>query len=170
MTRPAGRAKEGAGMTEAKRAISYELDVQEMSFVDLTYQWLSEVKEPQKLHDLLAHFAQVKGIPLEKVMERIAILYSDLNFDGRFTCVGENMWGLKHWYPIESTEDDVLSVELAEEDEEYHEDYDEDHEDDRLLDDEDTVAPLDDYDEPDLGLDDEDPIPLDDELDEEDGY
>ena len=157
-------------MTEAKRALTYALDVHEMSFVDLVYQWLSEVMEPQKLQDLLAHGAQVQEVPLEQLQERIAVLYTDLNIDGRFTCVGENLWGLKHWYPIDSTEDDILSLELAEEDEEYEE-YEDEREEDRLLDDEEVDHPLDDLeDDADLPLDEDEDLPLDDELEEEDEY
>ncbi len=156
-------------MTEAKLANHDDLDVQEMSFVDLVYQWLAEVKEPQKLNDLLAHVARVRGVPVEQLQERIAVLYTDLNIDGRFTCVGENLWGLKHWYPFESTEDDVLSLELAEEDEEYAE-YDEDHE-EGLLDDEEAEHPLDDMEpDDDLHLDEDRDLPLDDDLEEDDDY
>lgn len=156
-------------MTEAKRAMTNELDVQEMSFVDLAYQWLAEMKEPQKLHDLLAHVARVQGVSPERMQERIAILYTDLNMDGRFTCVGESLWGLKHWYPFESTEDDILSLELAEE-EEYQE-YPEEDEEERLLDDEDPDSHLDDLDhEADLDLDEDQDLPLDDDLEEEEEY
>jgi len=156
-------------MTEAKRALTYELDVHEMSFVDLVYQWLSEVKEPQKLQDLLAHVASVQGVPLEKLQDRTAVLYTDLNIDGRFTCVGENLWGLKHWYPFDSTEDDILALELSEEDEEYSE-YGEEHEEERLLDDE-APESLDDLEhEDDLDLGEDEDLVLDDELEEEEDY
>lgn len=163
--------KEGAWMTEAKNALTYELDVHEMSFVDLVYRWLSEVKEPQKLHDLLAYVSRVQGVPLEELEERMAILYTDLNYDGRFTCVGENLWGLKHWYPIDSTEDDILALELSEEDEEYGEYGEElEHEEDRMLDDQDPDSHLDDLDDPELDLGEDEDLGLDDELEEEAGY
>ena len=44
---------------------------------------------------------RLKGLSEDKVMQVIAQLYTEINIDGRFACVGTNLWGLKRWYPVE---------------------------------------------------------------------
>ena len=153
-------------MTEANLKEPYALDTEEMSFVDLAYQWLAETKEPKKFHDLVQHVAQIKGYPQESIEQLLVMFYTDLNVDGRFTCVGENLWGLKHWYPFESTEDDILSLELAEDEE-----LEAVEEEELLLEEdpeEESLDALDDEEE--LELDDDDELPLEEDLDEEEEF
>lgn len=152
-------------MTEANLKETYALDTEEMSFVDLAYQWLAETKEPKKFHDLVQHVAQIKGYPKESIEQLLAMFYTDLNVDGRFTCVGENLWGLKHWYPFESTEDDILSLDLAEDEE-----LEVDEEEEMILEEDLEEEIVDLGEDEDLDLEDEDELPLDNELDEEEDF
>ncbi len=154
-------------MTEANLIKTDTLDIEEMSFVDLAYQWLTETREPQKLQDLVEHVARIKGVPMELMQERLAVVYTDLNMDGRFTCVGESLWGLKHWYPFESTEDDILSLELAEDEE-----LEAVEEEELLLEEDQEEESLDvlDDEEEELELEDDDELPLEEDLDEEEEF
>lgn len=73
--------------------------------VDLAFVVLKAANKPFYYRDLMADIAKIKGISEEEVKWVIAQLYTEINIDGRFACVGNNLWGLKRWYPVERAED-----------------------------------------------------------------
>lgn len=75
--------------------------IAELSLVDLTYQVLRTTNKPYHFRDLMAELARLKGFSEEQVNEVIARLYTEINIDGRFVCIGANVWGLKRWYPTD---------------------------------------------------------------------
>ncbi|MCS7464554.1 DNA-directed RNA polymerase subunit delta [Paenibacillus doosanensis] len=81
----------------------------EMPMVDLAFELLKAANTPFYYRDLMAEIAKIKGLSEDDVMQVIAQLYTDINIDGRFACVGTNLWGLKRWYPVEKSEDAVGS-------------------------------------------------------------
>lgn len=81
----------------------------EMPMVDLAFELLKTANTPFYYRDLMSEIAKIKGLSDDEVMQVIAQLYTEINIDGRFACVGTNLWGLKRWYPIEKSEDAVGS-------------------------------------------------------------
>ncbi|MDF2716966.1 MAG: DNA-directed polymerase, delta subunit [Paenibacillus sp.] len=81
----------------------------EMPMVDLAFEVLKASKNPYYYRDLMQEIAKIKGLTDDQVMQVIAQLYTEINIDGRFACVGTNLWGLKRWYPVEKSEDSVGS-------------------------------------------------------------
>ncbi|TMV43666.1 DNA-directed RNA polymerase subunit delta [Paenibacillus mesophilus] len=79
----------------------------EMPMVDLAFEVLKASKNPYYYRDLMQEIAKIKGLTDDQVMQVIAQLYTEINIDGRFACVGTNLWGLKRWYPVEKSEDSV---------------------------------------------------------------
>jgi DNA-directed RNA polymerase subunit delta len=79
----------------------------EMPMVDLAFELLKAVNTPFYYRDLMTEIAKIKGLSEQEVMQVIAQLYTEINIDGRFACVGTNLWGLKRWYPVEKTDDAV---------------------------------------------------------------
>ncbi|MBP1994967.1 DNA-directed RNA polymerase subunit delta [Paenibacillus eucommiae] len=79
----------------------------EMPMVDLAFELLKAVNTPFYYRDLMTEIAKIKGLSEQEVMQVIAQLYTEINIDGRFACVGTNLWGLKRWYPVEKSEDAV---------------------------------------------------------------
>ncbi len=77
----------------------------EMPMVDLAFVVLKAANTPFYYRDLMFDIAKIKGISDEEVKQVIAKLYTEINIDGRFACVGNNLWGLKRWYPVERAED-----------------------------------------------------------------
>ncbi|MCR8636156.1 MULTISPECIES: DNA-directed RNA polymerase subunit delta [Paenibacillus] len=82
----------------------------EMPMVDLAFEVLKAANTPFYYRDLMAEISKIKGLSEEAVMQVIAQLYTEINIDGRFACVGSNLWGLKRWYPVEKSEDAVGSA------------------------------------------------------------
>ncbi|GIP24702.1 MULTISPECIES: DNA-directed RNA polymerase subunit delta [Paenibacillus] len=165
--------------------------VHEIPMVDLAFMILKAANTPYYYRDLMNEVAKLRGMSEAEINEAIAQLYTEINIDGRFACVGTNLWGLKRWYPIERSEDPVanakrpriindedddLDDDFVEEEETYDsddEDYDavdEDGEDELFPDDDDDADVEDEeiLDDEDLDEEDEDSDTLEDEELEED--
>ncbi|KIL34572.1 DNA-directed RNA polymerase subunit delta [Cohnella kolymensis] len=79
--------------------------IQEMPMVDLAFELLKAVNTPFYYRDLMTEIAKIRGLSADQVLNVIAQLYTEINIDGRFACVGGNVWGLKRWYPVERSDD-----------------------------------------------------------------
>jgi DNA-directed RNA polymerase subunit delta len=150
-------------------------EIEEMSMIEVAFLILTDNKEAISFDDLVTKIADAKGMSEKEIEDRISQFYTDLNIEGRYMNIGDNMWGLKEWYPVDKQQDEelTLSVEntprkrrkkkkkkvedlLLDE-----EDLDEDED---LLLDEDDLDEDDDFDEDDLDEDDSD---LDDDFTDE---
>jgi len=83
--------------------------VKEIPMVDLAFMVLKAANTPYYYRDLMNEVAKIRGMSEEEISDVIAQLYTEINIDGRFACVGTNLWGLKRWYPLEKSEDAVSS-------------------------------------------------------------
>lgn len=151
----------------------------ELSMVEVAHAILEAKNEVLDFNQLLVEIQEYMELSDEALEARMARFYTDLNIDGSFISLGDNRWGLREWYPIDSIDEEIAT---SMEDEEVKKprkkrkkvnafgteddliDYnDDDPEDEELLDDEDLDS--DDLDDDmDVDLDD------DDEEDEIDAY
>ncbi|XID92099.1 DNA-directed RNA polymerase subunit delta [Paenibacillaceae bacterium WGS1546] len=81
--------------------------IREMPMVDLAYELLKTANTPFYYRDLMMEIAKMRGLTEEQITEVIAQLYTEINIDGRFACVGGNVWGLKRWYPVERSDEQL---------------------------------------------------------------
>jgi DNA-directed RNA polymerase subunit delta len=84
--------------------------IQEMPMVDLAFEVLKAVNTPMYYRDLMMEIAKIRELDPAMINDVIAQVYTEINIDGRFACVGSNNWGLKRWYPIERNEDPVTNA------------------------------------------------------------
>ncbi|GAA0358066.1 hypothetical protein GCM10008968_12190 [Bacillus horti] len=155
----------------------------EMSMVDIVYHLLKESnKQPMAFHQILDEVMALKGLTDEQKMDVMSRVYTEINIDGRFKALGDNVWGLRSWYPVEQAEEIVITEvkkkskkkrsddedDDIETDEEEADDFDEYDEEEEYDDEEDLDA--DDLEEVDEDLEDldEDIEDLGEEIDEDD--
>ncbi|RXZ80003.1 DNA-directed RNA polymerase subunit delta [Paenibacillaceae bacterium] len=81
--------------------------IKEMPMVDLAFEVLKTANTPYYYRDLMFEIARIRGLSEDAINQVIAQVYTEINIDGRFACVGSNMWGLKRWYPVEKSEDPI---------------------------------------------------------------
>jgi DNA-directed RNA polymerase subunit delta len=164
--------------------------VKEMPMVDLAFLVLKAANTPYYYRDLMVEVAKLRGMTDQQSQDTIAQLYTEINIDGRFACVGTNLWGLKRWYPLERSDDpvgntkrvriindeddDLEDDDFAEEEENYaaeEEDFDAIDEDrDDLYSDDDSEEEVDEdvvIDEDDIDEDDTDEDDAEDDSDED---
>lgn len=79
----------------------------EVPMVDLAFNILKAANTPFYYRDLMNEVAKIKGYTEEDILRLIAQLYTEINVDGRFACVGNNLWGLKRWYPVDNKEGEM---------------------------------------------------------------
>ncbi|OLO42252.1 DNA-directed RNA polymerase subunit delta [Alkalihalophilus pseudofirmus] len=85
-------------------------EIAELSMIEVAFQVLKEGKQTYSYLDLIKRVVELKGMSAEEMKQRISYLYTELNVDGRFMCIGDNVWGLKAWYPIEKIEEDIITA------------------------------------------------------------
>jgi DNA-directed RNA polymerase subunit delta len=83
----------------------------EMSMVDIVYALLKEEgnKEPRAYNDLLAEVVKLKRLSEEDKLDAMSHLYTEINIDGRFKGLGDNVWGLRSWYPVDQAEEIIIT-------------------------------------------------------------
>jgi DNA-directed RNA polymerase subunit delta len=152
-------------------------ELQELSLIEMAHEYLKNSKQPIAFNELINEITNAVGMSQEEIRSRLAQFYTDMNIDGRFLSLGENRWGLRVWYPVDTAEEEVVTVvkpkkkkakKVVEEDE--IEDFDEidEEEYDELDDFADEDDLLDDDD--DLDIDEDEDLDLDEDVIEEDEF
>ncbi len=78
--------------------------------LDIALTIFRETKKPVPFTELADQVAKIREMSKEEQKQRIAQFYTDINIDGRFVCIGDNQWGLKSWYPVESSEEELATT------------------------------------------------------------
>ena len=146
----------------------------EVSMVEVAHAILEAKNEVLDFNQLLVEIQEYMELSDEALESRMTRFYTDLNIDGSFISLGDNRWGLRAWYPIDSIDEEIAT---SMEDEEVKKprkkrkkvnafgsddliDYnDDDPEDEELIDDEELDSD---------DLDDDIDVDLEDDVDEED--
>jgi DNA-directed RNA polymerase subunit delta len=151
----------------------------ELSMIEVARAILEDNNKRMAFADIVNAVQKFLGVSDEEIRERLPQFYTDMNTNGEFISMGENVWALRSWFPYESVDEEVNHPE--DEDEEdtrtHHKkvnaflasatgsddiiDYDNDDPEDEDLD----VAPADDDD--DFASDDDDDDFVPDEEDED---
>ncbi|KIX91335.1 DNA-directed RNA polymerase subunit delta [Staphylococcus microti] len=79
----------------------------EKSFIDMAYTLLSEQNETMNLYDIIDSFKRIGHYEDAEIENRVVQFYTDLNTDGRFLSVGDNVWGLRDWYSVDDIEEKI---------------------------------------------------------------
>ncbi|WP_339322903.1 DNA-directed RNA polymerase subunit delta [Paenibacillus sp. FSL W8-0194] len=137
--------------------------IREMPLVDLAFAVLKAANTPFYYLDLMKEVAKLRGLTEEEIKETVAQLYTEINIDGRFACVGTNLWGLKRWYPIDRSEDPISSSKRPR----IINDDDDEDEDDEFIDEDDSFNPDDTEEDFDRIDEDHDDIYSDDDSEDE---
>ena len=89
----------------------------ELSMIEVAHEILHQRGETMAFVDLTNEIQVYLGKSDEEIRDRLAQFYTDLNIDGSFISLGDNVWGLRSWYPYDSIDEALVHGE-DEEDEE----------------------------------------------------
>ncbi|UJF15917.1 DNA-directed RNA polymerase subunit delta [Jeotgalibaca sp. MA1X17-3] len=82
----------------------------ELSMIEVAHAIFEETGEVLDFNDLIARVQKYLGMNEKELEQRMTHFYTNLNIDGSFISLGENRWGLRSWYPIDSIDEEILST------------------------------------------------------------
>ena len=91
-------------------------DRHELSMIEVAYAILEQKGDVIEFTELLVEIQNYLELSETELERRMVRFYTDLNIDGRFISLGDNRWGLRAWYPIDSIDEEIISSAEAEED------------------------------------------------------
>lgn len=95
------------------------VDRSELSMIEVAHAILEQNGEVMAFSDLVNELQNYLGKEDHEIREQLPQFYTDLNIDGSFISLGDNHWGLRSWYPIDSIDEEVSNFndDLEDEDE-----------------------------------------------------
>ncbi|WP_230678572.1 DNA-directed RNA polymerase subunit delta [Lacticaseibacillus zhaodongensis] len=75
--------------------------------IEVAHAILEEKGETMAFVDIANEIQTFLGKSDEEIRERLPQFFTDLNIDGSFISLGDNVWGLRSWYPFESVDEEV---------------------------------------------------------------
>ena len=84
--------------------------IDEIAMIEVAKAILEQKGEVMTFADILEEVSKFLKISKKELERRIPQFYTDINVDGEFISLGENSWGLRTWYPVDSI-DEVLTHE-----------------------------------------------------------
>lgn len=82
----------------------------ELSMIEVAHAIFEETGEVLDFNVLIARVQEYLGMTEKELEQRMTHFYTNLNIDGSFISLGENRWGLRSWYPIDSIDEEILST------------------------------------------------------------
>lgn len=80
---------------------------EELAMIDVAHAILEVKGEITHFDDLLNEVADYLQLSDEQLEASMVQFYTDLNVDGSFISLGENRWGLREWYPVDSIDEEI---------------------------------------------------------------
>lgn len=88
---------------------------EEISMIRVAKAVLEDKGEVMDFNEIVQEIAEFIGMSEKEMERRMVQFYTDMNVDGEFISLGDNNWGLRNWYPIDSI-NEVLTHENDEAD------------------------------------------------------
>ncbi len=88
----------------------------ELSMIEVAHAILSQNGDVMAFADLINKIPGVLGTSDQEIRDRLAQFYTDLNVDGSFISLGDNLWGLRSWYPFDSIDEALVHSDDDEDD------------------------------------------------------
>ncbi|USS93540.1 DNA-directed RNA polymerase subunit delta [Fructilactobacillus ixorae] len=86
-----------------------EANKNELSMIEVAHAILADHGKTMQFPDLVNAIQAYTGFSDKEIKDKLVQFYSDLNVDGSFISLGNNVWGLRTWYPFESVDEATAS-------------------------------------------------------------
>ena len=85
----------------------------DLSMIEVEHAILEQAQKPISFVDLVNEIQQYMNKSDAEIRNQLPQFYTDLNDDGSFISLGENVWGMRTWYPYDSVDEEVNHPEDA---------------------------------------------------------
>ena len=79
----------------------------ELSMIEVAHAILEQRGDVMDFSDLVNQIQSYLETSDSEIRDSLAQFYTDLNIDGSFISLGDNRWGLRSWYAIDSIDEEV---------------------------------------------------------------
>lgn len=79
----------------------------ELSMIEVAHAILEQRGDVMDFSDLVNQIQNYLETSDSEIRDSVAQFYTDLNIDGSFISLGDNRWGLRSWYAIDSIDEEV---------------------------------------------------------------
>ncbi|WEV40071.1 DNA-directed RNA polymerase subunit delta [Lactobacillus sp. ESL0684] len=79
----------------------------ELSMIEVARAILEDNNKRMAFADIVNAVQNFLGESDEEIRERLPQFYTDMNTNGEFISMGENIWALRSWFPYESVDEEV---------------------------------------------------------------
>ncbi|MDD6407392.1 MULTISPECIES: DNA-directed RNA polymerase subunit delta [Lactobacillus] len=84
-----------------------DVDRNELSMIEVAHAILEDRGERMAFADIVNEVQKYLNKSDEEIRERLPQFYTDMNTDGRFISMGENVWALRTWFKFEAVDEEV---------------------------------------------------------------
>jgi DNA-directed RNA polymerase subunit delta len=81
--------------------------LEKYSMIEMAVALLKQEKKAMNYRDIFEEITELKQLDGAERDEAFAQFYTDLNLDGRFLYLGQGIWGLKVWYPVDQIDEEI---------------------------------------------------------------
>lgn len=78
-----------------------------ITMIEVAKAVLEENEDVMHFDDILNEVSNFLDFSDQEIEDNMTLFYADLNTEGSFISVGNNTWGLRRWYPIDSINEAV---------------------------------------------------------------
>ena len=84
-----------------------DVDRNEVSMIEVAHAILEDRGERMAFADIVNEVQKYLNKSDEEIRQRLPQFYTDMNTDGRFISMGENVWALRTWFKFEAVDEEV---------------------------------------------------------------
>lgn len=84
-------------------------NIEELSSIEVAHAILEETGDVYDFTALMVAIQDYLNVSEQEMEAKMTRFYTDINIDGRFISLGDNRWGLRAWYPIDSIDEEIVS-------------------------------------------------------------
>lgn len=84
-----------------------DVDRNELSMIEVAHAILEDRGERMAFADIVNDMQKYLNKSDEEIRQRLPQFYTDINTDGRFISMGENVWALRTWFKFEAVDEEV---------------------------------------------------------------
>ena len=85
-------------------------DLSELSMIEVAHAMLEEQGKEMDFNVLVNEIQDYLGKSDSEIRDRLSRLYTELNTDGSFIPLGNNVWALRSWYAIDEIDEEVVAL------------------------------------------------------------
>lgn len=86
------------------------IDKNELSMIEVAHAILEQKGSIMEFNELLIAVQEYLELSETALESKMSIFYTEMNTDGSFISLGDNRWGLRSWYPIDSIDEELVSA------------------------------------------------------------